>query len=421
MADMTEASWATSPAAAHGSGASRSQYWVRALETRDFRNLAAVSLTLPPEGIVVVGDNGHGKTNLLEAIAYLHLLRSVRGARDREVVRFGANGFTVRGSVALERAGVSASSDAADHEIVVGFEGTSRRKRVTVDQLEPERLGDALGTLPAVTFSVTDVELVRGAPVGRRRYLDVVLATTSRRYLSALQTYRAALVRRNAALRVYAGRSASSAAGAALGAWEPALAASGATLWAERSQWTARWAPEFARVSAAIGERGLVEMRYVPRLPGGGEDVPQEAPEAVLAGALAAALERDREKDLRGGATRTGPHRDDLVLTIDGRALRAYGSAGQQRSAAIDLRILESYTLRDRGGASPVLLFDDPFAELDERRARAILEVLGGATNGPAALGQVVLAVPRAADIPPGLTRLARYGIADGVLSREAA
>jgi DNA replication and repair protein RecF len=229
------------------------------------------------------------------------------------------------------------------------------------------------------------------------------------------------LVRRNAALRAYAGRSASVAADAALGAWEPALASSGATLWAERSRWTARWAPEFARVSAAIGERGLVEIRYVPRLPDERDDVAEDAPEAALAVALEAALEADRGRDIRRGATRTGPHRDDLVLTLDGRALRAYGSAGQQRSAAIGLRILESYALRDRGGASPVLLFDDPFAELDERRARAILEVLGGPAPGPAALGQVVLAVPRAADIPVGLTRLARYGIADGMLSRDAA
>jgi len=140
----------------------------------------------------------------------------------------------------------------------------------------------------------------------------------------------------------------------------------------------------------------------VPRLPDERDDVAEDAPEAALAVALEAALEADRGRDIRRGATRTGPHRDDLVLTLDGRALRAYGSAGQQRSAAIGLRILESYALRDRGGASPVLLFDDPFAELDERRARAILEVLGGPAPGPAALGQVVLAVPRAADIPVG-------------------
>lgn len=410
------AAWVTPTHAPGAAGElSSAQYWLRTLEARNFRNLASVALALPPEGIVLVGDNGHGKTNLLEAIAYLHLLRSVRGAHDREVVRFGESGFSVRGSVALGHASESGAPHPADRSIVVGFERASRRKRVTVEDLEPERLGDALGTLPAVTFSVTDVELVRGGPIGRRRYLDVALATTSRRYLAALQNYRAALVRRNAALRSFAGRP-RAAADAALGAWEPLLASSGATLWAERERWTARWTPEFARVSAAIGEIGMAAMRYVPRLPATlFTEGAERAPESTLAAALEGALAEERTADLRRGATGTGPHRDDFAMTIGGRDLRVYGSAGQQRTAAIALRILESYALRDHGGASPVLLFDDPFAELDERRARAILEVLGGE-----ALGQVVLAVPRAADIPIGLTRLARFGITDGVLSEAA-
>ena len=165
---------------------------------RDFRNLSRVALTLPPSGLVVVGDNGQGKTNLLEAIAYLHLLRSVRAARDIDVVGFGAAGFSVRSEVA--RIDVSGSptpdlSDAASqpvdaHTVLIGFERATRRKRVTVDGTIPDRLSDALGAVPSVTFSPIDLDLVRGAPGGRRRYLDVVLATTSRRYLAALQQYR---------------------------------------------------------------------------------------------------------------------------------------------------------------------------------------------------------------------------------------
>src|SRR5215469_13704496 len=193
-------------------------HWLRALEVRDFRNLTHVVVTLPPDGIVIVGDNGHGKTNLLEAIAYLHLLRSVRGARDVDVVRFGATGFSVRG-VSTTNAGSDADADLEvssgpnelrtvpdAHMITVGFERASRRKRATVDGVVPERLSDALGSIPSVTFSPVDVDLVRGAPIGRRRYLDVVLATTSKRYLAALQSYRGALVRRNAALRSLARR-----------------------------------------------------------------------------------------------------------------------------------------------------------------------------------------------------------------------
>lgn len=160
-----------------------------AVALRDYRNFAHLDLPLPDEGLVVVGENGQGKTNLLEAIYYLQLLRSVRGARDVDLVRFGAAGFHLLGTVDGERT------------LGVGFERASRRKRVTVDGTPVHRLSDAIGGLPSVMFAPADVELVSGAPVIRRRYLDILLALTSRPYLTALQTYRAALARRNAALR----------------------------------------------------------------------------------------------------------------------------------------------------------------------------------------------------------------------------
>ena len=375
--------------------------------------MGRVDLALPAEGIAVVGDNGQGKTNLLEAVAYLHLLRSVRGARDVEVARFGEGGFHIRGEASANPSSTTASTPSTSVTVVtLGFERASRRKRVTVNGAVPQRLSDALGAIPSVTFAPVDVELVRGGPVARRRYLDVTLATTSRRYLAALQSYRAALLQRNTALRLVARRGSLSPgeSESAVGAWEPLLAESGAILWADRAAWAARWAPELARISAAIGERAMVQMRHVGRLPGP-PDMIRDRPPVELAAALAGALAAGRTGDIRHGATRVGPHRDDLILTLSGRDMRAYGSAGQQRTTAIALRILEADTLRCETGAAPVLLFDDPFAELDERRGRAILDVLGGAD-----VGQVVLVVPRAADIPPGLTRLARFAITEGVV-----
>jgi len=342
-------------------------------------------------------------------VAYLHLLRSVRGARDADVVRFGEAGWHIRGEASF---GGIVPAPAA-RVVALGFERGSRRKRVTVAGAIPRRLSDALGAVPSVTFAPVDAEMVRGGPAARRRYLDVTLATTSRRYLTALQAYRGGLLQRNTALRSLA-RGAGEAAAAA---WEPLLAESGAVLWAERAAWVVRWGPELARISAAIGERGVVEMRHAMRYSAASDGVCDEAASpAELAGVLAAALEAGRAGDVRHGATRVGPHRDDLILTLGGRDMRTYGSAGQQRTAAIALRILEAGTLRLGTGAAPVLLFDDPFAELDEGRARAILDVLGG---GGDTVGQVILAVPRAADIPLGLTRLERCAIADGVVRGE--
>ena len=368
---------------------------LRRLAARDFRNLARVELVPPEDGVAIVGDNGHGKTNLLEAVYYLELLRSARGARDADLVRFGERAFHLAADVEV----------AGDVRAVgVGYDRQLKRKKVAIDGGEVSRLSDALGALPAVLFSPRDGTLVSGAPSERRRYVDVVLALTSRRYLIALQHYRAALARRNAALRdAQRGRTDD----ARVSVWEPALAEHGAVLWAERVRWVERWAPEFATLCAAIGERAPVRLRLASGL---------AAPdEAQAAEALREALAAKRPLDLRRGLTHAGPHRDDLELLLGDRELRTFGSAGQQRTAALALRVLEARTLRERVGAAPLLLLDDPFAELDARRARRILALL--ADGG---LGQTILAVPRESDIPAELTRLERRTIADGVLSPPA-
>ena len=371
---------------------------LRTLALRDYRNLARTDLAFPAAGAVVIGDNGQGKSNLLEAIYYLHLLRSVRGARDVDVVRFGAAGFHI---AARTEGGVN-------HELSAGFERQGRRKRLKLDGAEPARLSDALGALPCVLFSPADVELVAGAPSARRRYLDILLALSSRAYLAALQRYRHALAQRNAALRD-ALRSSGSATEQRVSVWEAPLAKHGAVLWRERVEWADLAAPRFARICASIGEPSPVSLRYATSL----EPVSYELGDVEAA--LAQGLEERRPLDVRRCLTHTGPHRDDLALLLAGRELRAFGSAGQQRTGAIALRLLEGETLRERLGRTPMLLLDDPFAELDVHRSSRILDLLA-----EQAMGQTLLTVPRVSDIPPELSQLARWRIADGVVTADA-
>jgi DNA replication and repair protein RecF len=245
-------------------------------------------------------------------------------------------------------------------------------------------------------FAPGDVELVGGAPSARRRYLDIMLALSSRRYLTALQRYRAALGHRNAALRDAArtGRQDDRIA-----IWEAPLAEHGAVLWEARLAWIERSAERFAILCGAVGESASVAMRYASVV----------APAADLAAALAAAFAERRPADVRRGLTHSGPHRDDLTLSIGGRDLRTFGSAGQHRTAAIALRMVEAETLSDRRGGRPLMLLDDPFAELDLRRAGRIVDLL--AQEG---LGQTILAVPRESDIPAGLPTLERRRIRAG-------
>ena len=364
---------------------------VERLAVRDFRNLAPMDIALPADGLALVGENGHGKTNFLEAIYYLQILRSFRGARDVDLVHFGAAGFHVAATL----------GSSAARELSVGFHRQTRRKKAMVDGGEPLKLADAIGAFPAVIFSPSDAELVAGAPSERRRFLDVMLSLTSRSYLSALQRYRAALARRNAALREAAGGRVH-----AIEVWEPALAEAGAILWRSRRTWVRTHADDFASLCSAIGELGQSTLRYVTALDCDDDEIEQ---------ALLDAFARRRTLDVQRGLTHAGPHRDDLELTLEDRDLRTFGSAGQQRTAAIALRLLEASTLRAAAGAEPIILLDDPFAELDQRRTAHILQLLQGDGRG-----QTILAVPRATDIPADLTRLDRWRVQDGELAPNA-
>jgi DNA replication and repair protein RecF len=358
------------------------------LALRDFRNFAAADLAFPAAGVVLVGDNGQGKTNLLEAVAYLGLVRSVRDVRDRDLVRHGATAWHLRATL----------QGSTLQELAIGVERATGRKRIALDGVVTTRQADALGALPSVMWSPGDVALVAGGPGERRYYLDVLLALASRPYLAALRGYRAALTRRNAALRQAqrTGRHADAA-----WVWEPALATHGAALLQARRDWVAAHGPGFGSLCGALGERASVTLAHA------GDAAEAEDPVA----ALAAALEKARPRDVARGVTSVGPHRDDLVVGLDGRDLRTVGSAGQQRTAAIALRLLAARTLREALGAPPVLLLDDPFAELDATRTARTLELLEGEGTG-----QVLLAVPRAEDIPPRFTKFARWTVRGGTV-----
>jgi DNA replication and repair protein RecF len=365
---------------------------LRALAIRDFRNIAQAELRFPAEGVAFVGENGQGKTNAVEAIAYFRLLRSLRGARDRDLIRFGAAAFHL--SAELENVTAQRASVGVDR---------AGRKKVTLDGAETEKLSDCLDALPSVSFSPRDVDLIAGAPAERRRYLDITLALTSPSYLNALRKYRAALVRRNAALRDAAKRGMNKSGLAAAAAWEPALAEQGAVLITQRRAWTAAHAASFAAICRAIGESQVATLTY------DGAAAESDDPR----GELLAQLERQREHDCRRGLTQAGPHRDDVVLLLGEHDLRHVGSAGQQRTAAIVLRMLEAATHREATGVIPALLLDDPFAELDRRRTANILGLLEDQ-----GVGQCVLCVPREDEIPDRFTRLERWSVKAGSFSR---
>ena len=365
------------------------------LKLRFFRNLGDQELSFPPEGVAIIGANAQGKSNLLEAIYYLETFRSFRGARAEHLIAFREDVFRVAGRVV-------STNDAGTFptEVTAAYEGSSRRRKVTIDGAEPERIGDAIGKLGAVIFSPADVGIVNGGPVGRRRFMDVALSLNQEGYLEALQAFRHALAQRNAALRT-------DQLVAVVRAWDEPLARSAATVMGARHRWIAEWRDAFREYYEEVSGGDSAAMTYVPKV--SVDDWHDDGIER----ACRAALDARWAVDLRRRSTSAGPHRDELLLTlVDGEReveAREFGSGGQGRTVALALRLVEGDAIRRARGSAPVLLLDDAFAELDDARRERVLGLMGRGR-----FGQVILTAPKENDVPLQGDVLPRWGINSG-------
>ncbi len=368
---------------------------LKRLAFRHFRNLGNQDLEIPPEGVALVGDNAQGKSNLLEAVYYLETFRSFRGARDEQLVAFGEDVFRVVGTLEHE------NEDNGIVQVAAAFQKKGKRKKVTVDGVESERVGDALGRLAAVVFAPSDVEMVSGGPGERRRFLDIVLSLSDPRYLHALQDFRRVLQRRNASLK-------EGLPFAVVTAWDPGLVRNGAVVTKARRDWVEERRGAFWDYYAAVSGGPGATMTFRPSIPIEGATSEDEVAEAYR-DALAASAERER----RLGTTVVGPHRDELLLRLedegDALDLRDYGSGGQRRTAALALRLVEAKTIREVRGQEPLILLDDVFAELDTGRGERVMGLMEREETG-----QVLLTAPKESDVRIRRDRLARWGIAGG-------
>ena len=388
---------------------------LRSLTLDQFRSYRHCELRLEAGLTLVLGDNAQGKTNLLEAIYLLAATRSPRAASDGELIawtapappvaRVAGAGTGADGEVEVEVA-IAARLDAGGRVLVSKSGAPLVSKRVRRNGIA-KRAGDVMGAIPAVLFTTLDIEIITGSPGARRRFLDFTVAQSDRAYARALSRYDKAVSQRNALLkRIVKGE----ASPEELGPWDSAVVEDGGTIIEGRAvavEELGRSAPAHQRRLASEREETLA-LAYAPAL--GERSLETGAGVEGARAALREALGALRARESGAGTTLAGPHRDELLLTLDGHAAGAYGSRAQQRSLALALRLAEAELLRSRLGEEPVLLLDDVFSELDGHRQEAVAEAAARAE-------QVVLTSANPEHVPAGLSPVARYRVAAGKLS----
>ena len=320
-----------------------------------FRNYASCEFE-PCSGVnVLLGDNGQGKTNLLEAMYLCCTGRSHRTRQDRELIGWDADFASVQ---------VQAEKNDGSHEVEIIMPAMGKR-RIKIAGREASRSGELMGHVTGVLFSPEDLRTVKDGPAERRRMIDMTLAQLKPAYYYALQRYNRALKQRNEVLRA---ANLNPSLMATLDMWDEQLASAGSELMCHRRSYIQQLSAAAEETYAEIaGGREKLTVRYQPSVTLG-DDVRSNM-DALIA---------VRESDVRRMTTSVGVHRDEVMLCIDGREVRSFGSQGQQRTTALSLRLSEMMVMKDEMGEWPVLMLDDVMSELDPSRRRQLIARLEG-------------------------------------------
>ncbi|GAA1547348.1 DNA replication/repair protein RecF [Dactylosporangium maewongense] len=375
--------------------------YVRGLELVDFRSYERVVVEFGPGACVLVGPNGVGKTNLVEALAYVASLESHRVATDAPLVRFGTSRAVVRCAIVHE-----------ERELLVELSiEPGKANKARLGRSPVARTRDILGALKLVLFAPEDLSLIRGDPGERRRMLDELLVTRQPRFAGVRSDYDRVLKQRNALLRsAYLARKTGGSRGgdlSTLDVWDSHLAQHGAQLVRARLDLVAALAPHVAKAYAAVSaSRSDARIAYSPSFP---LPVQGETAQGEIEQALLVALGEARKQEVERGVTLVGPHRDELTLTLGDLPAKGYASHGESWSYALALRLAAYDLLRD-DAVEPVLVLDDVFAELDVGRRERLAELVSGAS-------QVIVTCAVDDDVPRAL-RGARYEVGGGEVRR---
>lgn len=329
--------------------------YITSLSLLNFRNYSSEKITFSPNTNLIYGDNAQGKTNILEAVYLFSQGRSHRAKTDRELIKFG-EGFA--------KLSLTFSDSERDYgaEILLTKNG---RKKIKVNHVRIERLSKLMNYLNVVMFSPEDLELVKGSPHARRRFIDSSVSQLYPRYLTSLIDYHKALAQKSSLLKTL--KSSGAHADDMLSVWNEQLAANAEKIIKYRLDFIAL-INGFAREIQSEISKEKLEISYMPGIKSKAFDK-----ETIFE-----YLEHNRRREIETASAQIGVQRDDLRISVNGADARAYGSQGQQRTAALSMKIAQADYINHIKGEHPVLLLDDIMSELDEGRRRFLAEKIRG-------------------------------------------
>jgi len=335
------------------------------LRLRNFRNYTALDIELFPGKNILLGNNGQGKTNIIEAVYLCGTGKSYRTSRDMELVRWGESTFYTASRFIRKN---------GDLLVEVAF-SPERGKRIRLNGVHQDTAIDYIGAANVVIFGPDDLRIIKGGPVERRKFLDSEISAVNERYRKDLADYRRILIQRNTYLKDARHKVDSIHVKAALDVWDEQLVSVGVRIMVRRAKVIQEFSALAQNAWRDISSLGLLKLIYRPSF-----DVErsflsdEQADEQGMTKKWSALFHDElvklRQDELMRGVTLVGPHRDDMVFTLDGTDMRAFSSQGQQRAAVLALRLAELDFIRSEMGEDAILLLDDVSSELDpEKRA----------------------------------------------------
>lgn len=376
--------------------------FLRTITLRQFRNHRHLQLDVEPGVNLLLGSNGAGKTNVIEALAVLATGVSPRGAEPENMVEWGHDSFFIKGDFSYEDSGFDPISLEMKYRL-----GASRVIRLNGSIAI--RLKDLMGRVPLVSFVPEDLSLVKGEPELRRRAINMILAQVDPAYAETLRRYNEAVRSRNAALRQLAEGQINEDA---LEPWNQAVIENGPLICRKRAEFLEDFSIRVSSVQERVsGGREQIVLEYKPSFAGPWDDsTPDRWREE---------MRRTFTQDLALGATFVGPHRDDVAFLLNGRLAKSFGSEGQKRTSAVAFKLAEIPYVQEKLGQKPICLLDDVLSELDAQRAEHLLHELSKTGQCFVTLTGLE-AWPRSCDLPASIFRVDASGVRRDVIPAEA-